>query len=235
MTTGKDSERLTNMTVSDNVIDDVASLIYTRMKATRTRIRVAIDGRDGAGKSTFADRVAIALRATGAEVYRASIDDFQNSSSIRYARGPESPLGYYYDGFDLDGVKRELLEPIAPGGSGVCRLASFDVVSDREVPARSLTAGLTAVLIFDGVFLHRPELSNCWEISVYLRVDVNVALERGIARDVARSHEVAQERLLYERRYVPGQAIYHEAVNPELIADVVIDNNDVAHPYFVRI
>jgi putative protein kinase ArgK-like GTPase of G3E family len=39
-------------------------------------LRVGIDGRSAAGKTTFADELAAALRGRGREVLRASLDDF---------------------------------------------------------------------------------------------------------------------------------------------------------------
>ena len=225
---------MTTVTVSEDLVSEIASFISVRLESSQTRIRVAVDGRDGAGKTTFADRVADALRDNGREVYRASIDDFQHPSAIRYRRGRESPEGYYFDGFDYVSLKRELLDPFAPWGSGQCQLACFKVETDREVEGVSIAVGPVAILIFDGVFLHRPELIDCWEMSLYLKVDPQVAFERGVRRDAEKSSRADLERLLYERRYAPGQVLYHDTIKPELVADIVIDNTNVHRPEFVR-
>ena len=222
------------MTAISDVVHEIALLISAKVNSSGVRVRVGVDGRDGAGKTTFADLLAVALRDGGAEVHRASIDDFQNSSAIRYSRGRENPQGYYHDGFDVDGLTRELLDPFAPGGSGLGRLVLFDVESDRELVGEPVLAGPRSILICDGVFLHRPELVDRWEVSIYLRVDPDIALARGLARDIERSHDEALERRLYQRRYAPAQEIYHEAVNPGLVADIVVDNSDLERPYLVR-
>ena len=218
----------------DGVLEELLAQIAEERQRRFARFRICVDGRDGAGKSTFADRLGSALRDGGAEVHRASIDDWQRPSVDRYRRGRESPEGYYLDSFDSEAVRRELLDPFAPNGSGRCRLAAADAVSDREFERVTIEVGPRAVLVFDGVFLHRPELAGCWELSIYLRVDEAVALDRGVRRDTARSHDGEGERRLYERRYAPGQTLYHDAVRPELVADVVVDNTDLARPVILR-
>lgn len=49
--------------------------------------RVAVDGVDGAGKTTFANELADALAEGGRAVIRVSADDFLNPRSVRHARG----------------------------------------------------------------------------------------------------------------------------------------------------
>ncbi|HXR45584.1 MAG TPA: hypothetical protein VN759_12280, partial [Pseudolysinimonas sp.] len=61
---------------------------------------IAVDGPSGAGKTTFADDLAVALRADGATVFRASVDDFHRPRAERYQRGRFSAEGYYRDAFD---------------------------------------------------------------------------------------------------------------------------------------
>lgn len=58
-------------------------------------LRVAIDGIDGAGKTTLADELAEPIRGLGREVIRASVDSFHHPREIRYRRGRLSPEGYF--------------------------------------------------------------------------------------------------------------------------------------------
>src|SRR5262245_32785925 len=121
--------------------------------------RVGIDGCDAAGKTTFADDLGRAMGAQGRSAIRASIAGFHDPASVRYQRGRESGDGYFLDSFDNDAVIRELLDPFGPGGSLRYRRAVFDFRTDRAVDSPSLTAAVDAVLLFDGVFLHRDELA----------------------------------------------------------------------------
>ena len=54
-----------------------------------------------ADKTTFAERLAAAVRNTGRPVQVVHLDDFLNPRAIRYARGRASPLGYFLDTYDL--------------------------------------------------------------------------------------------------------------------------------------
>src|SRR5262245_29785454 len=82
------------------------------------RIRVAIDGVDGAGKTMLADALAPKVASRGRPVIRASVDDFHNPRSVRYARGRYSPDGFFLDSYDYPAFRRLLLDPLGPEGSG---------------------------------------------------------------------------------------------------------------------
>ena len=77
-------------------------------------------------------------------------------------------------------------------------------------------------LVADGVFLLHPDLRDLWDLTIFLRCDREVARERGIARDESWM-ENARER--YATRYVPGETQYLEEVDPESIADLVVDTS----------
>lgn len=84
-------------------------------------VRVAIDGVDGAGKTTLADALAPLVAAQGRAVVRASVDDFHHPRALRYARGRHSPDGFYLDSYDYDSFRMLLLDPLSPGGSASTR------------------------------------------------------------------------------------------------------------------
>jgi uridine kinase len=63
-------------------------------------VRVAVDGRTGSGKTTFADEVACTISAVGKNVVRASVDGFHHLAKVRYRQGRHSPDGYFEDARD---------------------------------------------------------------------------------------------------------------------------------------
>jgi uridine kinase len=193
-------------------------------------IRVAIDGVDAAGKTTLADELVAPLTRTGRFVIRASIDGFHHPAAVRYRRGRLSPEGYFRDSFNHAQLIETLLAPLGPGGDRRYRGAIFDVRLDRPVEAPAQKVSPDAVLLFDGVFLLRPELRPYWDFSIFVRADFEVTVARADARDHHRfgSHEQVRQR--YAERYVPGQRLYLTEAQPELQASVVVDNNDAAHP-----
>ncbi len=196
-------------------------------------LRVAIDGIDAAGKTRLADELAPLIEAQGRPVIRASIDGFHHPRSIRYRRGPDSPEGYYQDSFDYTALRALLLDPLGPRGNGQYCRAVFDVHADSRLALAEEQAPASAVLLFDGVFLLRPELADRWDYHILVSVTMEIALERAMRRDLALfgSPEMIQAR--YRQRYFPGQRIYYDIASPREQADVIIDNNDLAHPQLI--
>ena len=181
---------------SEDLVAQLSLLVERKSADKATRICVAIDGPDAAGKTTLADLLVVKLR-TRAAVLRSSIDNWANPSNVRYRRGRESPEGYYFDSFDLARLRRDLLDPFALGGDGRCRLVRQDHEGDLSPDVLITVAGERCVLLFDGVFLLRPELKRYWDLSIYLHVDPEIALERGVARDSRHMGGTAVARNLY--------------------------------------
>src|SRR5262245_7815760 len=126
-------------------------------------LRVGIDGVDGAGKTTFADELAAVLAPSGRSLVRAGVDGFHHPRAVRYRRGRESPEGFFRDSYDYGALVESLLGPLSPGGSGRFRRAVFDVDADRASGTPEERAAHDAILLFDGIFLHRPELRPYWD------------------------------------------------------------------------
>lgn len=201
------------------VLEQVARRILAHA-ATGT-MRVAIDGVDGAGKTTFADELGDLLAPSGRPLIRASVDGFHHPKPVRYRRGRECPVGFYRDSYDYATLARVLLDPLSPGGSGRFRREVFDVEADRAVDAPEEQAEPGAILLFDGIFLHRPELRRYWDFSVFLRVDW------------ARNHRLRGQAGAGQERYSEGQALYFRDCRPWDQASLIIDNHDLAAPFIV--
>jgi len=193
-------------------------------------VRVAIDGPDAAGKTTLADEIASELRARGRSVIRASIDGFHRPRAERYRRGELSPEGYYHDSFDYRALRRTLLDPLGPGGSREYRRAVFDFRADSPLSGAAAMAPDDAVLLFDGVFLLRPELVSRRDLCVFVSVGVEEGLRRALARDRALFGSRGEVERRYRGRYIPGQHLYLTAARPTDVADLVVDNDDPACP-----
>ena len=193
-------------------------------------LRVGIDGVDAAGKTTLADELAPLFCEFGRPVIRASIDGFHNPSTVRYRRGPTSPEGYFLDSFDHRALARVLLQPLGSDGSRIYRRAVFDFKTDRTLDAPFETAPSNAILLFDGVFLHRDELVQFWDFSVFLDVDFETTLARAEIRDAPLLGSAMDVRARYNRRYIPAQRLYLVTCNPRQRATVVIRNADPDRP-----
>jgi uridine kinase len=193
--------------------------------------RVGVDGVDGAGKSTFANELARSLEALGRRTIRASVDGFHNPKSVRYRLGRRSPEGYFLDSYDYPVLMEALLDPLAPGRSRRYRTSVFDHASDSPVSVPEELARPGEILVFDGLFLHRPELQDKWDFSIFLDVAFDVSIARCARRD--RGFGPPDPRATENRRYVEGQRLYLRRCDPRRRATIVVDNNDLAVPRVV--
>ena len=197
--------------------------------------RVAFDGPDTAGKTTLADELASVLRERGRHVVRASVDGFHRPRAARYARGADSPEGYYLDSFDHDAVRAALLDPLGPAGDRRYRTTVFDHRTDRPVAAPVERAPRSALLLFDGVFLQRPELRDGFDLSVFVAVSFDEVLRRALERDVPVLGARDEVERRYRTRYIPGQRLYTADARPDATADVLVRNDDPAAPVLERV
>ena len=144
--------------------------------------KVAVDGVDGVGKTTFANSLGEWLGSRGRQVIRSSVDGFHNPQAIRHRLGRASPDGFYRHSYDHSALRQNLLDPLSPGGSGKYRTSVFDHLTDGAVASAAQEASEDAVLIFDGLFLHRPELKRYWDFTIYLDAPFEITVPRGAAR-----------------------------------------------------
>ena len=210
------------------VLDEVADVVV-EIPVSEV-VRVGIDGIDGAGKTVFADELADVLRGRGRRVVRASVDGFHHPTRVRYRQGRNSPRGYFEDSYDYARLREVLLDPMSPGGSRRYVTAIHDIVEERPVDIEARVATVGSVLVFDGIFLHRPELVDYWDCSVFLHVEREVARERMATRDGTPGAPDAEE----SPRYVEGQRIYLDTCRPAAVASIVIDNDVLDQPRIVR-
>ena len=196
------------------------------------RIRVAIDGIDGAGKTVLADALAPLVIAEGRQVIRASVDDFHHPRAVRYARGRYSPDGFFLDSYDYPAFRRLLLDPLGPAGSGNYIARHFDHRTDQPVAPRPQQAPSATALIVDGIFLHRPELRAYWDLSIFLQIDFAISRERNAAREGTPG--ALDPDTPANRRYGGGQQRYLSECAPAQNADILIDYNDLRAPKILK-
>jgi uridine kinase len=197
---------------------------------TSRPLRVAVDGIDAAGKTTLADELALVLQAHNRSVIRASIDGFHRPRAERYRHGPTSAEGYYLDAFDYAALRNTLLLPLGPTGSRYYRRAVFDLRTDSTLNISAEVAANDAVLLFDGVFLLRPELEALWEYRIFVDVPFAVALQRAVERDLGLFGSAEAVAKRYQERYIPGQRLYFAQAHPQQQADAIVLNEPPEDP-----
>jgi uridine kinase len=178
------------------------------LEVSGPRLVVAVDGLDGSGKSRFAGSLAAALSAAGRPASLLHVDDFRRPTDFSQLT-PEAESALYYDRyFDFAAVGEAL-----------------------SAWARGAPDG--TVTILEGVMLLRAALPSGTPLIV-LEVSVAEARRRILARDQAKGRTPEEIAGRIDRRYFPAQARYRAACDPLELADLVIDNEDWAHPRVVR-
>ncbi|MGN6300791.1 MAG: uridine kinase [Angustibacter sp.] len=189
-------------------------------------VRVGVDGVDGAGKTVLADELAAVLQSRGRPVVRVGVDGFHHPRAVRYQRGRRSPEGFYRDSYDLEALRRHVLTPLGPEGDGWFVPAVHDVEHDQVLALERRRVPDGAVLVLDGLFLHRPELDVEWDLSVLVTAPFEVTFARMAVRDGCPPDPDHPDN----ERYVEGQRLYFAEVDPASRADVVVDNTDPGRP-----
>lgn len=190
------------------------------------RTLFGIDGPDAAGKTRFADDLALAFERAGHTAVRASMDDFHRPRAERYRAGRYSGEGYYRDAYDFALFRRVLAEPFLTGGSAGFQLRGFDLERDVPFEAEWTTAPADAVLIVDGHFLQGEALRGIWHYVLWLDADREVRHRRRMARDGADADAEAPSNL----RYIEAHRLYQRDAQPNLSASATIDNTNTDAP-----
>lgn len=201
--------------------------LRAKLRNRTGRTLVGIDGVDGSGKSTFADDLAAMVSECGVTAIRISLDKYLNPQSVRYAQGRTSPRGFYEDSYDYLKFHDEVLEPLGREGSGRYRTAAYDLAAEAPVSSPWQVAPDDAVVLIDGLFLHRKEFATSrtqkvWDYSVWLDVPFEEAYRRLHDREgfSADPHDPANAR------YYEGQTLYVQECVPQEKADLVIENTE---------
>jgi uridine kinase len=196
-------------------------------------VRVGIDGIDASGKSHLADELVDAIRNRGRNVIRVCLDCFHLPRETRHRQGRYSPKGYYEDSFNYPAILSNVLVPLGPGGHLRYRTASHDYHKDEAIEAPWQDAPADFILVFDGVFLKRPELAKYWDYHVFVDCSFEESLKRVLKRDAAQFGGESEVRKLYQERFFPGQRLYLEQTRPRETADAILDNNEFENPQLI--
>jgi hypothetical protein len=133
-------------------------------------VRVGIDGPVQADGEALADRVAAELERRAVPVARVRATHFLRARSLRLEHGPDDPDAFLTGWYDLPALRREVLDPLGPGGSTRWLPRLRDPENDRPYrdPPRPTAPGTVAVV--DGRFLGSSEVGAGFDVRVHLDV-----------------------------------------------------------------
>jgi hypothetical protein len=153
-----------------STVADLALQARTTAPPGRHAVRVGIDGPVQADGAALADLVATELERRAVPVARVRAVDFLRARSLRLEHGADDPESFLTGWYDLPALRREVLDPLGPGGTGRWLPRLRDPHTDRPYrePAREAPPGSVAVL--DGRFLGGAELDGAIDVRVHLDV-----------------------------------------------------------------
>ncbi len=129
---------------------------------------------------------------------------------------------------------RLLLDPSAATADGVVALCSIDPLTQVDHSAVKSAMPPNGVLVVDGVFAYRPEINGYWDFRVWIEVAPELSVRRGVERDRACEGGDLETEALHRDRYLVGEMLYIDEVDPRALVDVIVDNTDFDRPRLIR-
>jgi hypothetical protein len=179
-------------------------------------LRLVVEGPVADDARAVADAVATALQDRAVPVARVRTEEFLRARSLRLERGPDDPEAFFEGWYDLAALRREVLDPLGPGGSLDWLPGLRDPRTDRPLRRPAVPAPPGTVAVVDGLFLGRWDVADAVDLRVFL--DVSPA---------ARARRVpADERA----RVLPAWERYLQWCDPAASAAFVVRHDRPSHP-----
>jgi hypothetical protein len=144
------------------------------------RPRIGFDGPTEVGTAELADAVAAELPSLSRSAVRVSTSWWWRPASLRLEFGKTDADTLLKGWVDNAALRRELLDPFGPGGTGRILRRLRDPVTDRSVRDDRIQVGGQDVLLLDGPFLRAGGLPL--DAVVHIQVSPNT-LARSLPAD----------------------------------------------------
>jgi hypothetical protein len=198
----------------DLLVEELADRLAAQ--EPQRRLRVAVDGAPAAGPGRLADALVDPLRVRGRPAVRVDAGDFLRPASVRLEYGRTNPDAFYTGWLDENALRREVLDPAGPGGSGRVVTRLWNARTDRATREPYIDLPPGAVVVVSGPLLLGAGLP--FDVTVHLQLSA-AALDRRTDPD--------------ERWTLPAYDRYGDEVDPASFADVVVRVDDPRRPALV--
>lgn len=188
-------------TTRARLVDEIVELVAARPG----RVRLAVDGPPPAAPRALADEVAAALRTRGRAVVVVDGDDYLRPASLRLEFGRTDPDTFLDGWLDEAGLRREVLGPAAPDGSGRVLPRLWDAGVDRAHRDSYVDLPPDGVVLLAGTLLLGRGLPL--DLAVHLRMGA-AALARRLPPELAWT--------------LPAHARYAAERDPDGAADLLV-------------
>jgi len=186
----------------DGLVDELAALCVGPPQRAH---RVMIEGADAADPTALAAALAAKLRAAGRPCGAVNMADWLRPASLRLEHGHDDPDSYRDSWFDYAALRREVLDPLGPGGSGRWLPTLWDTRTDRATRAERVQAEPGAVLVVAGPMLLGRGLP--FDLTVHLHLS-----EAALRRRTAPAHGWTVRALVE----------HEQLADSDLAADIVV-------------
>lgn len=149
-------------------------------------VRLGVDGPVEKDTAALADAVAACLEAEAVPVARVRAGDFLRARSLRFEHGRDDSDAFHDLWYDHDALRREVLDPLGPSGSGRWLPRLRDPETDRSVRVPYEVAPAGTVAVVDGRFLLRDDVRPGFDLVAHLRVSPAARARRVPAEEAAR-------------------------------------------------
>ncbi len=184
-------------TTRDGLVTEITALVAARPGRTR----LVLDGPGPTRPGELAERVATGLRAAGRSAVVVDAADFLRPASVRLEYGREDPDELLDGWLDEGGLRREVLDPAGPTGSGRVLPRLWDAASDRAFRDGYTTLPGNGVVLLHGALLLGRGLPA--ELAVHLRMSA-AALARSLSAD---AQWTVPAHVRYEGERDPGGGV----------------------------
>ena len=178
-------------------MQNIKKLIKKKALDSKPPFIVAVDGRSGSGKTTFADLLAKSLDT---EVVHT--DDFSTA---------DDPLNWYQAFIDT------VLQPVVEGK----KTLEYYAASDTD-KTKLITHTVPDILIIEGVSSSRKEFCDYIDFAIFVETDKEEARVRGIARDISYGRTKEDATRVWDF-WSSAEDGYEKRDNPKESADIVLD------------
>lgn len=167
-----------------------------KLKKSKNRIIIGIDGPAASGKSTLANHLAKDFNGT---VFH--MDDYFLTDDLRTTDRLGTPGG----NVDYERMHKEIFANLSDSKVKYkkynCMTKLFE---DKSVEVQN-------VVIIEGVYSHRPEFKRYYDLSVYLEIDNDEQLSRLTKRNAKLIDRFINEWLPMEQKYFDAFGIKDKA------------------------
>lgn len=195
----------------ERLAERIADLVLAHEPDPWTRL--AIDGAPGSGTAGTAAAVGELLADAGRPALRISAGDYLRPRSLRLEHGREDPDVFYAEWLDVKGLRREVFDPLGPGGSGRVLPTLWNAERDRASRAEYVEVPKGGVVIVEGTFLMGIGLPFDVEVHLWLSAG---ALRRRTSEDMAWT--------------LPAYKRYEAEAEPSRAASLTARMDDPRHP-----